>query len=237
MSQNILPVRRTNQNSLFRSRDWLSANQGSVFPDSVPVENWAYPAASNFVDGKVFQAKIVVEEEFYRTLERSIRGGVALIWVDGLQWSSDIIVTSRLHPRGSVESGIVDLNQELEVGDEIVAYGVYADGTSKFRYPPQTQAGPATTEFNPEIFFSVNIYTADDITLIHADFRPDLGEVVLNSFNSANGGWETELSKQPIRTRYLGHVTSYQPIRDQCFLIRYFSPGEIQQLGRVRGQI
>eukprot|EP00116_Pleurobrachia_bachei_P010896 sb/3471158/ len=25
----------TNQNSLFKSRDWLSANQGSVFPDSV----------------------------------------------------------------------------------------------------------------------------------------------------------------------------------------------------------
>eukprot|EP00116_Pleurobrachia_bachei_P010115 sb/3470377/ len=30
----------------------------------------------------------------------------------------------------------------------------------------------------------------------------------------------TETSKQPIRTRYLGHVTGYQPIRDQYFLIR-----------------
>ena len=30
----------------------------------------------------------------------------------------------------------------------------------------------------------------------------------------------TESSKQPIRTRYLGHVTVYQPIRDQYFLIR-----------------
>ena len=30
----------------------------------------------------------------------------------------------------------------------------------------------------------------------------------------------TESSKQPIRARYLGHVTSYQPIRDQYFLIR-----------------
>eukprot|EP00116_Pleurobrachia_bachei_P016486 sb/3476748/ len=27
--------------------------------------------------------------------------------------------------------------------------------------------------------------------------------------------------KQPIRTRYLGHVTGYQPIRDQYFLIRF----------------
>ena len=30
----------------------------------------------------------------------------------------------------------------------------------------------------------------------------------------------TESSKQPIRSRYLGHVTGYQPIRDQYFLIR-----------------
>ena len=29
----------------------------------------------------------------------------------------------------------------------------------------------------------------------------------------------TEFRKQPIRTRYLGHVTGYQPIRDQYFLI------------------
>eukprot|EP00116_Pleurobrachia_bachei_P019081 sb/3479343/ len=30
----------------------------------------------------------------------------------------------------------------------------------------------------------------------------------------------TETSKQPIRARYLGHVTGYHPIRDQYFLIR-----------------
>eukprot|EP00116_Pleurobrachia_bachei_P014573 sb/3474835/ len=29
------PIQITNQNSLFMSRDWLSANQGPVFPDSV----------------------------------------------------------------------------------------------------------------------------------------------------------------------------------------------------------
>eukprot|EP00116_Pleurobrachia_bachei_P008668 sb/3468930/ len=29
----------------------------------------------------------------------------------------------------------------------------------------------------------------------------------------------TDTSKQPIRTRYLGHATGYQPIRDQYFLI------------------
>eukprot|EP00116_Pleurobrachia_bachei_P015534 sb/3475796/ len=30
----------------------------------------------------------------------------------------------------------------------------------------------------------------------------------------------TETSKQPIRTRYLDHVTGYQPIREHYFLIR-----------------
>eukprot|EP00116_Pleurobrachia_bachei_P013410 sb/3473672/ len=39
----------------------------------------------------------------------------------------------------------------------------------------------------------------------------------------------TETSKQPIRTRYLGHVTGYQPIRDQYSLIRSI-PGSHYQL-------
>ena len=34
-------------------------------------------------------------------------------------------------------------------------------------------------------------------------------------------------SKQLIRTRYLGHVTIYQPIRDQHFLIRAVPSKEI----------
>ena len=38
--------------------------------------------------------------------------------------------------------------------------------------------------------------------------------------NSINRQEPTESSKQPIRARYLGHVTGYQPISDQYFLIR-----------------
>eukprot|EP00116_Pleurobrachia_bachei_P017530 sb/3477792/ len=39
--------------------------------------------------------------------------------------------------------------------------------------------------------------------------------------NLADGGaFMAETSKQPIRTRHLGHVTGYQPIRDQYFLVR-----------------
>ena len=37
---------------------------------------------------------------------------------------------------------------------------------------------------------------------------------------SVSGQELTESSKQPIRTRYLGHMTGYQPIRDQYLLIR-----------------
>ena len=39
----------------------------------------------------------------------------------------------------------------------------------------------------------------------------------------------TESSKQPIRTRYFGHVTSYQPISDQYFLLA----GQIADCGAI----
>eukprot|EP00116_Pleurobrachia_bachei_P016557 sb/3476819/ len=32
-----------------------------------------------------------------------------------------------------------------------------------------------------------------------------------------------DTSQQPLKTSYLGHLTGYQPIRDQCFLIRIHS--------------
>eukprot|EP00116_Pleurobrachia_bachei_P008754 sb/3469016/ len=38
----------------------------------------------------------------------------------------------------------------------------------------------------------------------------------------------TDTSIQPIRTRYLGQVTSYQPISDQHFLIPYLDTGSVQ---------
>eukprot|EP00116_Pleurobrachia_bachei_P016786 sb/3477048/ len=42
----------------------------------------------------------------------------------------------------------------------------------------------------------------------------------------------TDASKQPIRTSYLGHVTGYQPMRDQYFLIRSV-PGIQDTLFRI----
>eukprot|EP00116_Pleurobrachia_bachei_P002365 sb/3462627/ len=59
----------TNQNSLFRSRDWLSANQGSVFPNSVPphrnvtdmVEwySYHYPELVKIAPDNIMYAKVV----------------------------------------------------------------------------------------------------------------------------------------------------------------------------------
>ena len=41
-----------------------------------------------------------------------------------------------------------------------------------------------------------------------------------------------DTSKQPIRT-YLGHVTGYQPIRDQYFLVRSVHGYNVQQDGAL----
>eukprot|EP00116_Pleurobrachia_bachei_P002713 sb/3462975/ len=44
--------------------------------------------------------------------------------------------------------------------------------------------------------------------------QPTLAEIITNTLQEP-----TETSKQPLRTRYLGHVIGYQPIRDQYLLI------------------
>ena len=47
--------------------------------------------------------------------------------------------------------------------------------------------------------------------------------------NPGSGKQEpTESIKQPIRARYLGHVTGYHPIRDQYFLVRSVPAGKIK---------
>eukprot|EP00116_Pleurobrachia_bachei_P010860 sb/3471122/ len=98
----------------------------------------------------------------------------------------------------SVQSGsIVNLNKQLEVGDEIVAYGVYADGTIKF---------------------SVNILSAD-YNLLHVDFRPYIGEVVLNSYGAY--GWETELRAYPAASNFVdGKVFQAKiVVEEECYRV------------------
>eukprot|EP00116_Pleurobrachia_bachei_P011412 sb/3471674/ len=98
----------TDQNSLFRSRDWLSANQGPVFPDSIGHE-------TSYLDYPYPHSKFLV-------------------------FSEKCVMVSKLP-------------------------------------------------------FSLPV-------------------------NRGSGKLGNRPKQLPIRTRYLGHVTSYQPIRDQYFLIR-----------------
>eukprot|EP00116_Pleurobrachia_bachei_P005857 sb/3466119/ len=53
-------------------------------------------------------------------------------------------------------------------------------------------------------------------TVVYRTTCQDMLDLVKQNFKQG----PTETSKQPIRTRYLGHLTGYQPIRDQYFLIR-----------------
>ena len=46
----------------------------------------------------------------------------------------------------------------------------------------------------------------------------------------------TESSKQPIRAGHLGHVTGYQPIRDQYFMVRSV-PGLCYHVNRVNRRV
>eukprot|EP00116_Pleurobrachia_bachei_P014469 sb/3474731/ len=57
---------------------------------------------------------------------------------------------------------------------------------------------------------------------------PDSADKCLNCLGTNLEPSET--SKQPLTTRYLGHETGYQPIRDQYFLIRSF-PGTNPSVG------
>ena len=46
-----------------------------------------------------------------------------------------------------------------------------------------------------------------------------LDSIFLTNLQKELGQEPNDKSKQPIRTRYLGHVTGYQPIREQYFHI------------------
>eukprot|EP00116_Pleurobrachia_bachei_P014217 sb/3474479/ len=57
---------------------------------------------------------------------------------------------------------------------------------------------------------------------------PPCGKDVMQCIVKELGGvW-----RQPIRTRYLGHMTGYQPIRDQYFVIRSVDPGRQSSLAK-----
>eukprot|EP00116_Pleurobrachia_bachei_P014449 sb/3474711/ len=71
-----------------------------------------------------------------------------------------------------------------------------------------------------------------------------LQSLLVGTLNLGGDQLVTDKSKQPIITSYLGHVNTYQPIRDQYFLIWFLTveyytgdkqPIRIRYLGHVTG--
>eukprot|EP00116_Pleurobrachia_bachei_P004577 sb/3464839/ len=65
---------------------------------------------------------------------------------------------------------------------------------------------PTTTVFHPNTSWAAYVTYKNPSSSLYISYTFGDGELDIEI---------TETSKQPIRTRYLGHVTSYQPIRDQ----------------------
>eukprot|EP00116_Pleurobrachia_bachei_P005074 sb/3465336/ len=155
-----------NQNSLFRSCDWLSTNQGPVFPDSVVTYRKSKQPIRTRYLGHVTGYRPIRNQYF---LIRSV---------------PVYILTKK--------------------------YGFRSMGSCQDR----------------SLFF-ITLHTTLFLSLtLHLTLSPShsISYFHCSTINSNRGEFPkqqpTETSKQPIRTRYLGHVTGYHPIRDQYFLTR-----------------
>ena len=103
---------------------------------------------------------------------------------------------------------------------------VYLLETGSFRHVTRWE-NKDVTRYYAEISFDVIMLTVELMHNLHMLFYGGLllsmGSFVLcmhikHIYNEIKKRW---VSKQPIRAvRYLGHVSGYQPIRDQYFLIR-----------------
>eukprot|EP00116_Pleurobrachia_bachei_P003881 sb/3464143/ len=162
------PTETTNQNSLFRSRDSLSTNQGPVFLDSV---GSCYP------------------DRIYYILFTSARYHVSYI----------ATMKSKLKPGDMRES---DYSQEpTETSKQPIRARCLGHVTGDQPIRDQQFLIRSVPDRSKSISYRVsNVF----ITLTNDVFA----RVVFYNL------WEpTETSKKPIRTRYLRHVTGYQPIR------------------------
>eukprot|EP00116_Pleurobrachia_bachei_P003538 sb/3463800/ len=200
----------SNQNPLFRSRDWLSANQGPVFPDLTDTK----------IPGKTFQ-QMFSEYIEINTVFCSLKFTQNSDLKSLLQWEQhperlgDILqrVTTRiqgeelvkfLHPIFEELFTILDKkNTELgEIVFDCIVFIICTLADNKFE------------QFRPVLDNYIEPYT-NTLGRLHSPLS-------LSCANSRPQRWQkpTETSKHSIRTRYLCHVTGYQPFRDQFFLIR-----------------
>eukprot|EP00116_Pleurobrachia_bachei_P007386 sb/3467648/ len=83
--------------------------------------------------------------------------------------------------------------------------------------PTETSKQPIRTRYLGSLFRSSNWLSANQGPVFYDSV---VGPRFTEEPGKSGSTEPTETSKQPIRTRYLGQVTGYQPIRDQYFMIR-----------------
>eukprot|EP00116_Pleurobrachia_bachei_P016014 sb/3476276/ len=109
-----------------------------------------------------------------------------------------------------------------------------------FQHPSSSSAGPShPTDHNPPLPYYLLAHNQSDYTtcllkqwLSLFGYAEELGqshtlspELMQKILTPEQEPTDTSKRKQPIETRYLDHLTGYQPIRDQYFPIRSV-PGE-----------
>eukprot|EP00116_Pleurobrachia_bachei_P007169 sb/3467431/ len=194
----------TNQNSLFRSRDWLSANQGPVFPDSV--SSWTDPDLVTSSGERVLVTKsgwaFGVKYRFGRSnyyRNRPTRVNTNQI---SLFRSRDCLSANQgpVFPDSVAAKGV-----SLTVGGGVGVFNLdYLRGRGNSSFGCLARR-PHLSALSRSIKWGMAppyCHSANFILLAHPLGAP-----------------QSEPGK-PIRTRNLGHFTVFQPIRDQYLLIR-----------------
>eukprot|EP00116_Pleurobrachia_bachei_P009033 sb/3469295/ len=187
----------TNQNSVFRSRDWLSTNQGPVFTDSVG----SYLSSEHLSDlcsksrqRRRRQTDTTVPLEPGTFGAQCEQQGVGN---EVTPWPCQRVRCLRYQSKGGHKF----------YGGAIPHLTVRSDGVAA------PDSGIDQDNYIIEISnFSPNVDgSEEDVVDVTELFDLDFDRFVIFSLIRE----PTETSKQPIRICYLGHVTGYHPIRDQ----------------------
>eukprot|EP00116_Pleurobrachia_bachei_P005557 sb/3465819/ len=248
---------KTNQNSLFRSSGWLSANQGPAFPNS-HVRSFTEIGGGECSYRLYYVEPTETSKELIRTRYLGHVTGYQPIKDQYFLIRSVPVPIRHIHlilSRVTEISG--PLPQEVHrVFSKGHCAGLLIDSiliylpTETSKQPIRTRYLGHVTGYQPirDQYFlirsidSILIYLPTETSkqpirtrylghyLGHVTgYQPIRDQYFLfRSIDSILIYLPTETSKQPIRTRYLGHVTGYQPIRDQYFLFRSISSSELE---------
>eukprot|EP00116_Pleurobrachia_bachei_P009460 sb/3469722/ len=212
-------------NSLFRpSCDWLSANRGIVFPDSRSVGSCRN------------------HDSEYITI------------------SNDVVVTAHVHTvhvtltTSSWSIFMAKANQpmtSLLISNSVVSNYIWmCHHRATLPIQPAAKDPMIWTFYKTDDTFSIECngvmlvtYTFDSCKITNSNWKGDtIGKIAFSPTHDTASNFyreyepaphePTDTSKQPIRTRYLGHVTGYQPIRDQYFQNVHFVIYDVWRLSQ-----